>query len=164
MPTRPRRLLAIVALPFLLTACGSTAPTPSLSLASDQPSPSGSAATAVPSAAAGQTGTDWGRIWDAVPASFPRFPGSTPADDAGGDAVSARHAVAGGDPQAIATWFGDALPQGGFSTVGLNGPGEDGGFTIDSTGDGDCRVQTTVAPVGDMTFISVRYGAGCPAP
>ena len=77
---------------------------------------------------------------------------------------SAIAAVAGGDPQAIATWFGDALPQGGFSTVGLNGPGEDGGFTIDSTGDGDCRVQTTVAPLGDMTFISVRYGAGCPAP
>lgn len=115
-------------------------------------------------AAAGQTDTAWGRIWDTVPAGFPVFPGARPADDAGGEPVSARLAVEGGDPSAIATWLQDALEQATFSTLGLNGPGEDGGYVIDSTGEGDCRIQTTIAPLGDMTFVSVLYGAGCPAP
>jgi hypothetical protein len=130
---------------------------PSAEPASSQPGPS-SAAPAV-----GQTDTDWGRIWDAVPAGFPRYPGSTPADDAGPEPASARFAVAGGDPAAIATWMQDALETATFSTLGLNGPAEDGGYVIDSTGEGQCRVQTTIAPLGDITFITVLYGADCPA-
>ncbi|HET8786299.1 MAG TPA: hypothetical protein VFM38_11740 [Candidatus Limnocylindrales bacterium] len=165
MPPPWRRLLLTVALALLMTACGSTAPTPTPSAAaSDEPSTPGPTTTAAPSVAGGQTDTDWGPIWDTVPPSFPRFPGSTPADDAGGDAVSARSSVPGGEPQAIATWFRDALEERGFSTVGLNGPAEDGGFVLDAAGAGDCRIQTTVAPLGDLTFITVRYGAGCPAP
>jgi len=166
MRTRPRRLLVLIPLAVLMTGCGSTGPTAiaSPAAATEEPRPSGSTATALPSAAAGQTDTDWGRIWDTVPASFPRFPGSTPADDAGAEPVSARYGVPAGDPRAIATWFEDALERGGFSTVGLNGPAEDGGFVLDSSGEGRCRVQTTIAPLGDMTFITVRYGAGCPAP
>jgi hypothetical protein len=88
------------------------------------------------SLAAGQSDTDWGRIWDSVPAGFPRFPGSTPADDAAADPVSARFAVPGGDPRAIATWLQDALEQAHLDTVGLNGPAEDGSFVLDSVGDG----------------------------
>ena len=57
----------------------------------------------------------------------------------------------------------DALETATFSTIGLNGPAEDGGWTIDSVGEGDCQVQTTIAPLGDMTFITVLYGADCPA-
>jgi hypothetical protein len=112
---------------------------------------------------AGQTDTEWGRIWDTVPATFPRFPGSNPADDAAAEPVSARFAVPGGDPQAIATWMQGALERAHLSTVGLNGPAEDGSFVLDSVGDGTCRMQTTIAPLGDMTFISVLYGSDCPA-
>jgi hypothetical protein len=45
----------------------------------------------------------------------------------------------------------------------MNGPAEDGSIVIDSVGEGDCRIQTTIAPLGDTTFITVLYGAACPA-
>jgi hypothetical protein len=128
--------------------------------APSEASPAGSPSGSI---AAGRSDTDWGGIWDSVPAGFPRFPGSTPADDATADPASARFAVAGGDPRAIATWLQDALEQAHLDTVGLNGPAEDGSFVLESVGDGQCRVQTTVAPLGDMTFITVLYGSDCPA-
>lgn len=165
MPTRRRRFVLIAAL-VLLAACGSN---PSTSPSSPPPTlvePSSSAQTVAPSSAplAGQTDTDWGRIWDSLPAGFPTIPGATPADDASGEPASARVAVEGGDPAAIATWMQDALEQATFSTLGFNGPGEDGGYVIDSAGDGDCRVQTTITPLGGTTFVAIRYGAACPAP
>jgi hypothetical protein len=137
-----------------------TRPPPTASASADT-TPSGTPTSAP---AAGQSDTDWGRIWDAVPVGFPVFPGAAPADDAGGEPTSGRFAVEGGDPLAIATWLQDALEVATFSTLGFNGPGEDGGYVIDSTGAGDCRIQTTVTPLGDTTFVSVLYGAECPAP
>jgi hypothetical protein len=125
------------------------------------PSAAPGASSAAP--AVGQTDTDWGRIWDALPAGFPRYPGSTPADDASPEPASGRFAVPGADPAAIATWMQDALETATFSTLGLNGPMEDGGYVIDSSGEGDCRLQTTITPLGDLTFITVLYGADCPA-
>jgi hypothetical protein len=171
MSMRVRCLLLSLPLAMLVAACGSS-PSPSPSAVASPPSdpssasaPSDGPASAEPSGApqTGQTDTDWGRIWDAVPAGFPRYPGSTPADDAAPEPASARFAVAGGDPAAIATWMQDALETATFSTLGLNGPAEDGGYVIDSTGGGECRLQTTIAPLGDITFITVLYGAGCPA-
>lgn len=166
MLARARRFLLPVTVALLVGACGSTTPTATASSApaTDEPTALASGSTAPPSGSTGQTDTDWGRIWDAIPAGFPRFPGSTPADDAGADPVSARFAVPGGDPQTIATWFRDALEREGFGTVGLNGPGEDGGFIVDSAGQGQCRAETTIAPLGDMTFVTVLYGSDCPAP
>ena len=125
----------------------------------------GQPASNAPSAslAAGQTDTAWGRIWDTVPDGFPRFPGATPADDASSEPASARYAVPGGDPGAIATWMQGALETATFSTAGLNGPAEDGSFVIDSVGEDGCALQTTIAPLGDTTFITVLYGAACPA-
>ncbi len=170
MVTRSRRSLHLVQLVLVVAACGpaaSSASSPSTSAPSTaDPSAEASPPSAAPTSApaAGQTDTAWGRIWDTVPADFPAFPGATPADDAGDEPASARLAVEGGDPLAIATWLQDALEQATFSTVGLNGPGEDGGYVIDSTGEGDCRIQTTIAPLGSMTFVSVRYGAACPGP
>ena len=40
---------------------------------------------------------------------------------------------------------------------------QDGGFVIESVGDGECRIQTSVRPMGGLTFVIVRYGAACPA-
>jgi hypothetical protein len=167
MSTRARRLLLILPMAVSIVACGSApSPSPSDTPTAAPPTPaSEEPASAQPtgSAAAGQTDTAWGRIWDSVPAGFPQIPGSTVADDAGPEPASVRLAVQG-DPQAIATWYQGALETATFSTVGLNGPGEDGGFVLDSVGDGECRLQTTIAPLGDTTFVTVLYGAACPAP
>ena len=119
-------------------------------------------ATASAGPAVGQTDTDWGRIWDAVPADFPRFPGSKVADDTGDAPVSARFVVDGGDPEAIAAWMQSAMETATYSTEGLNGPLEDGSMVLDSVGEAGCRIQTTVAPLGGTTFVTVRYGASCP--
>jgi hypothetical protein len=160
----------MVQLVLVVAACGPAASSASSPATTAPSTADPSAETSPPSAtptsapAAGQTDTEWGRIWDAVPADFPTFPGATRADDASDEPASARFAVEGGDPQAIATWMQDALEQATFSTLGLNGPGEDGGYVIDSTGEGDCRIQTTVAPLGSMTFVSVLYGSACPGP
>jgi len=163
MSTRLRRLLLTVPT-TLLIACGpspSAVPSP---IASGGPTAQPTTSTSAgPSAAGAQSDTEWGRIWDSVPAGFPRFPGSTIADDTGGEPVSARYAVPGGDAQAISTWMQHALETATFSTAGLNGPFEDGGFVIDSVGEGDCRIQTMISPEGDTTFITVLYGAGCPS-
>jgi hypothetical protein len=176
MRTALTRLIPTLAVAAALTACGPTQDTtpsavpqtPSSSpVSSSTEAPSASAPaspTTSSSAAVGQTDTEWGRIWDALPGGFPEFPGATIADDASGTPASGRFAVPGGDPQAIATWFQDALETATFSTIGLNGPAEDGSFVIDSVGDGECRLQTTITPQGDLTFISILYGADCPSP
>ena len=110
-----------------------------------------------------QTDTEWGRIWDAVPAGFPRYPGGTIANDATPDPVSAAYAIPQGDPAEIAEWMQTSLEVATYSTEALSGPLEDGSFVIDSVGEADCRIQTTIAPLGDLILVTVRYGAACPA-
>ena len=112
---------------------------------------------------AGQTETEWGRIWDALPPDFPEYPGSTPSEEAATGPASATLVVADTDVEAIATWWQDALEVAAFSTEAMSGPLEDGSFVIDSIGqDADCRLMVSIAPLGGMTLISVWYGAGCP--
>ncbi len=179
MPQRPRRLLVLAPLILALGACGPSGPTTPAATATASPaastdatSPAASkpvasgAASSEPSAsgaAVGQTDTAWGRIWDAVPTAFPRFPGSVPGGDAGAEPVSARFVVADTDPADVAAWMQSALETATYSTEALSGPLEDGSFVLDSVGEADCRIETTVAPLGGMTFISIRYGAACPA-
>jgi hypothetical protein len=110
-----------------------------------------------------QTETDWGRIWDNVPSGFPRFPGSAVADPVSPEPVSATYTVANDDTAQISGWMQNALEAASFRTESLSGPLEDGGFVLESVGEGDCRIQTSVRPMGGLTFVIVRYGAGCPA-
>ena len=166
MTTRHRRLTALLPILLMLAACGS-----GTSGSAAATGPSGDPAVSVPaepsdsvpsgSGAITQTDTPWGRIWDGVPAGFPRFPASTPATDASAAPSSARFAVQGRDPEEIAAWLQSALETARFSTD-VSGPLEDGSITIDMVGDGQCRGQTTINPLGDMTFITVLYGASCP--
>ena len=178
MSTRSRRPLSIVTLSLvaLLAACGSTeqnaGPSPSGgSTTATSPAASGasSASAEAPSApassqAAGtQTDTAWGRIWDGVPAGFPIFPGSTIAGDTSPEPVSATYSIANDDTAVIATWMQATLENASFRTEALSGPLEDGSFVLEMVGQGDCRVQVIVVPMGGLTFVTVRYGAACPA-
>ena len=109
----------------------------------------------------GQTTTDWGRIWDGVPASFPRRPGSEPTETAAGPA-SAVLSVPAGVAEA-ANWYVTALGSAGYHVAGASGPFEDGSFVVDATGrQAACHVQVTVAKVGTLTVATIMYGASCP--
>jgi predicted small lipoprotein YifL len=168
MTTRPRRLrpLILLALTASVAACGWAGPGATPDDPSEVPTVAPSSArSAVPSTAAAmsQTDTTWGRIWDGVPAGFPRFAGGRSADDATPEPVSDVYVVEGGDATAIASWLQSSMEGATYSTESLSGPLEDGGFVLDSVGDGDCRIQTTIAPQGGLILVTVRYGAACPA-
>jgi hypothetical protein len=120
----------------------------------------GSSAAAVP----GQTDTDWGRIWDTLPTTFPVYPRATPADDAGTELVTATFALEGVDARTVAGWMQTELERATYATEALNGPLEDGGFILESAGPAGCRIQVATRPLGGLTTVSVRYGAECPAP
>ena len=90
------------------------------------------------------------------------FPGSVIADPISPDPVSATYSVDNDDTAQIAGWMQNALETAAFRTESLSGPLEDGGFVIESVGEGDCHIQTSVQPMGGLTFVIVRYGAACP--
>lgn len=160
----PRRvvLLLLAVVPVVLGACGadvSPAP-PSASPAGPTPVPTVPGESASPSGPVGQTDTDWGRIWDALPDGFPRYPGSILTETRAGP-VSAEFAV-GADPESITTWLQASLEGAGYSTEALSGPLEDGSRVIESIADGGCRVETVVTPLSGTTHVTVRFGAACP--
>ena len=150
-------------------ATGSIAPTastsrPAASSAAPSVEPNSSGETSSPPLA-GQTDTDWGRIWDSLPAGFPRYPGSAPAEEAASGPSSAVLAVKSVDAKTVADWMQSKLEQATYSTEALSGPLEDGSYVLDSTGFvPGCRVQVSVAPLGGLTTVTVRYGASCPEP
>jgi hypothetical protein len=176
MTARPLRLLLLCATAIAAVACGpsgSTGNAGSTSGATASGTPGEPSASlqgeASPDAEPGasgsvtQTDTEWGRIWDALPAGFPRYPGATPADDAAATPASARYEVSGSDPETIAAWLQAGMETARFSTD-VSGPLEDGTVTLDSVGAAGCRIQTTVAPLGGMSFVTVLYGSNCPIP
>lgn len=162
MRTRPAHPLALALLiaALVVAACGSDQPTASTP-PSVGPEPPISASAGL--AGGTQTETGWGRIWDNVPTGFPRFPGSIAADPVGPEPVSGTYSVVNDDTAQIAGWMQNALETASFGTESLSGPLEDGGFVIESVGEGECRIQTSVRPMGGLTFVIVRYGAACPA-
>lgn len=146
------------------TPSASPAPTPAAPVASSEPSeakPTGASGSTTP---AGQTDTDWGRIWDSLPAAFPVYPGSTPAEEAQTEPVSATFALEGQEARAVASWMQTELERATYRTEALNGPLEDGSFVLESFGTEGCRMEVAVAPLGGLTIVTVRYGAACPSP
>jgi hypothetical protein len=156
-------LCLAAAIALAIAACGSSAPSASTRATA---SSAASAAASVPPSitpAAGQTDTEWGRIWDSLPAGFPTISGATPSEEASTGPASAILAVEGGDPKAIATTLRAQLEAAGYTTEGLNGPAEDGGFVLESTGSAaGCKVLATIAPLGGLTTVTILYGAACP--
>ena len=153
-----------------LAACSSSAPRalerpPALAPPRATGAPS-TAASALPSAtgtSSAQTDTEWGRIWDSLPADFPTYPGATPAEETATGPASADLVVTGGDARTIATTMQAALTAAGYATAGLSGPLEDGSFTLDMTGPpAGCKVELRVTPTGGLTSLKILYGAACP--
>ena len=172
--SRPaRRLQALVLVLVALVAAGCVAsatatpavtptstpgatPTTTATAPASEPGP-----TATPAPSVAQTDTEWGRIWDAVPPSFPVYTGAKPTETGSGPA-SAEYDV-DGTPAAVTDFYRGALEAAGFATEGVDGPLEDGSLVISSTGEpGGCRVRTTVAPLGGTTVVTILFGAECP--
>jgi hypothetical protein len=164
-----RRSAVLATLVLGVAACGGSSATPTHGAsptASLVPAATATAA-AHPSgtAAAGQTNTAWGRIWDTLPASFPRFPGSTPSDEASTGPASATLVVNGDVAKAVATTTETNLKATGYTTDALSGPLEDGTYTLEMTGSvPGCRVMVTAQPTGGLTTVTILYGSACPAP
>ena len=112
--------------------------------------------------AASRVETAWGPIWDRTPAGFPVHPEALPGDAPAGEPVSLAYTVEPADPADLATWLQAALEGATYSTEALSGPLDDGGFVIDSVGDGECRIEVTLTPREAATDVTVRYGADCP--
>jgi len=162
-----RFVLALVAVALVIAACGSTAASAPVSSAA-QSAPSTAGDSAAPpaqsgAAEAGQTDTDWGRIWDTLPGDFPEIPGARPSEEAATGPASATLVVEGNVAQLVATALVGSLAKNGFPTAGLGTPLEDGSYSLDATGSAPgCKVQTTVKPMGGETFVTIFYGAACP--
>ena len=148
-----------------LAACSSSAASPppaastapAASTGASAPAPVGSGSTS------SQTDTDWGRIWDSLPAGFPTIAGSTPSEEAAVGPASAILVVDGGAAKTIATSLQTQLEAAGYTTTALGGPLEDGTYTLDMTGSPTgCMLQVTASPTGGLTTITIQYGAACP--
>lgn len=167
MTRRQRTVASALVAAFALAACNATTP-PSVTEvpASGASAPSSAAGSDLGTAAppAGQTDTDWGRIWDELPEAFPVFPGATPADETAADPVSATFILDGADPRAVATWMQTELERSAYRTEALNGPFEDGRYILELQGAGECRIEVAAGPLGGLTAVTIRYGAACPSP
>jgi hypothetical protein len=156
----------IVIATLVFAACGSGGSSSSTgSAAPPAPStPASSAASTAPGgSAAGQTDTEWGRIWDTMPSSFPAIPGARPSEEAATGPASATFVIAGDVARLVATALVTQMASAGFPTEGLGTPLEDGSYTLNATGSTPgCKVQLTIKPMGGETFVTILYGAACP--
>ncbi len=155
---------------LIVLGCATTAaPTPSGSATvtagpSLTPVPGGST-VATPPPSAGelptQTDAEWGRIWDALPPSFPLPPDAVPTETREGP-VSATLAV-GASAEQTATFVASSLKKAGARVDVNSNPTEDGSFVIDALGPAPaCEVQVRLTPLSGTTSMVVMFGAGCP--
>ncbi len=169
-PARHQALVYALAAAVMICAAGCGPATPTLPTATAplgsptssprSPATSPSPATSTVGAATPTSGptvptttqTEWGLIYDDVPARFPRMIASQPTETGAGPA-SAVFAVPARTADAAA-WYSAALPAAGYPVEGTSGPYEDGGFVIDATG--------PVAKMGTATVATILFGAACP--
>lgn len=166
------RLVLATTVAIAVVACASGGSSPAAtSIASTAASPAAASDPhgSVPGSGANvgkpvtQSDTDWGRIWDSLPAAFPRIPAATPDEDAGGPPASAVLVVEGVDARTVATSLQTSLQAVGYKADGSLDPLEDGTVVLDMTGQQDgCMLQATATPTGGVTTIRILYGAGCP--
>ena len=103
-------------------------------------------------------GPDLGRAAAGVPAPD----GAVPTETGEGPASASLAVGAAGQPN-VATFMQNALTGAGFSIESVEGPSEDGSFTINAVGpDTACQAQVRVRPLSGTTNVVVMYGAACP--
>jgi hypothetical protein len=163
-----RAVAALALIALAVVACGGSkaSATPFTSPITSLIPPVTSGPSDLPSAssATGQTDTEWGRIWDSLPAGFPAFAGSTASEEAATGPASATLVADGNVAKGAATYFAGALGSAGYTVDGATSPLEDGSYVLEATDGGGCKVRVAVAPTGGQTRIDVLYGATCPAP
>lgn len=164
-----RRLATLLVLTLSVSACSSvgtpTSPAASATAGMIPAVTSSAAAGPSGSTSTSQTDTDWGRIWDALPAGFPAIAASRPAEEASIGPASATLVVDGDVAKAVVTTIESKLKTTGYRTDALSGPLEDGTFTLEVTGAAaGCRVMVTAKPTGAVTTVTILYGSDCPAP
>ena len=167
-----RRLCITVLVTVAVAGCGSSAVLDGSSLPPTS-SPAGVASarpetptpSVAPSASTGATQSDtaWGRIWDSLPSSFPAVPGGTASEGGATGASSAVYTFQGQSSKDVAALMQRLLSGAGYSTLGLTGPLENGGYVVDMAGQPQgCKVQANVAPTGSVTTLTILYAAACP--
>lgn len=165
MTTACRVVGSWIVLVFMLAACGSNGGSTPSSTATAAASPGSATVSSAPSSGpkAGQTDTDWGRIWDSLPPRFLTVPGGTPDENAAGEPVSAVIVFDGLQPEFAARFLQSRLENVGYTMVGSIEPLEDGSFVLEMTGRPDgCAIQATATPTGGVTTVRILYGADCP--
>ena len=161
--TATRRRVAPFVLVMVLAACGSTV-SPSSSARTSHPGPSltpvPGGASATPAASRpGTTRTDFGRIWDALPAGFPKLPAATTVEPDG--PASGAFAV-NGDASTLATSMRRALTVAGW-TADTGSPLEDGTVVLEATGAAKgCKAEVRFTPRSGTVVATVLVAAACP--
>lgn len=137
---------------------GASTPLASAAPETDQPVETESFAPNLP----GQSETDWGPIWNALPPSYPVPEGAEPAEADSGP-VSGAYTVAQDVSTArqLADYYAAALDEAGFGGTGIDGPLEDGSIQVWSSSGYGCDSIVTILPRGQESLITVLFGALC---
>jgi hypothetical protein len=166
-PRRPAAgsVVAIVAitLGILMVACGSATTSSQApgSPARSAPVPGGPASPVVRATIAPPTTTDteFGKIFDSLPPSFPKLLGQEPSETGAGPtsgSFAARMSV--GDARKV---IEVSLVAQGW-TVAVGSPLEDGTVVLEATAQAGCKAEVRFTPVSGTVIMSVLYGASCP--
>jgi hypothetical protein len=105
------------------------------------------------------TDTEFGKIFDSLPPSFPKLLGQEPAETGAGPtsgSFAARMSV--GDARKV---IEVSLVAQGW-TVAVGSPLEDGTVVLEATAQAGCKAEVRFTPGSGTVMMSVLYGAACP--
>jgi hypothetical protein len=158
----PRALLLIALLPIACSSPGATVPPATFTFRPTVEPTDAPESVAVTPELPSQSESEFGLIWDAIPESFPVPAGAAVADPQAGPVSGAwTVSVATTSAPDLAGFYRDALDDIGWGT-GIDGPLEDGSYTVWSSNGYGCETWTRILPRGDESLVTVLFGAGCP--
>jgi hypothetical protein len=105
------------------------------------------------------TSTDFGQIFDSLPASFPKLPGQEPAET--GEGPTSGSFAVNMDPGAASRAMQTALIAAGW-TADVGSPLEDGTVVLEAARSSGCKAEIRFTPRSGTVIMSVLYGAACP--
>ncbi len=169
----PLRSIVVIGLAVLAVGCGPASRGSGQPVTSLGPStaPASAHLTAVPGGVATPvvgasigppttTTTEFGKIFDALPASFPKLPDQEPADTIAGPTSGSF--VANTTVAAAAAAIRAGLTAQGW-TVDVGSPLEDGSVVLEAAGPtSGCKTEVRFTPLSGTVIMSVLYGASCP--